>query len=361
MDLLAAPLAAARRAQGELYGMVQMIGSIPQLETAGAAMSSEVVSNSAIEGVDLQLEAVRASMLLRLGAKTAGLPPEKTRRVDPIVGVLTEAVQGWRQPLTLERIFGWHRAIFPGGFSPQLGPIQVGALRGEEPMVVATVAKALDAPDQIHFEAPGRGRLEKEMNDFLAWFQDPPKDLDGLIRAGLAHLWFITIHPLEDGNGRIARTITDLALAQDEQSGLRFYALSAQIVRRKDAYYDALEQAQRGGLDVTAFVAWFLGEVREAARQGVEEVYRVLARSRFWARADQYHLNARQIKALRHALSPFNAESVLSNRKYRTITEAIRTTATRDLTQLVELGLLVLSGEKRGATYRVPLETFLPE
>ena len=331
------------------------------MEAAVSAMAREVVSNSAIEGVDLSLESVRASMMLRLGVAHGGQLPSGTRRVDPIVGVLAEAVQGWKEPLDLEQLFRWHRAIFPGGFSPQLGPIRTGELRGDAPMVVATPSKTHDLPDIIHFEAPGRGRLETEMEAFLSWFNNPPPGLDGLIRAGIAHLWFATIHPLEDGNGRIARTITDLALAQDEQSGLRFFSLSTQILRNKNGYYDALEFAQRGSLDITPWLEWFLEQVLRSAQHGIEEVHRVLARNRFWAKADRLHLNDRQMAGLKRALSPFNTEDVLSNRFYRKITNTNRTTAARDLAELVELGLLESFGAGRSSSYRVPLEKFRPE
>lgn len=358
---LATTLSMARRVQGELLGMAKTIGGLPQMEAAVSAMAHEVVSNSAIEGVDLSLESVRASMMLRLGVAYGGHLPSGTRRVDPIVGVLAEAVQGWKEPLDLERLFRWHSAIFPGGFSPQLGPIRTGELRGDAPMVVATPSKTHDLPDIIHFEAPGRGRLETEMEAFLSWFNNPPPGLDGLIRAGIAHLWFITIHPLEDGNGRIARTITDLALAQDEQSGLRFFSLSTQILRNKDGYYDALEFAQRGSLDITPWLQWFLDQVQRSAQHGIDEVHRVLARNRFWVKADSLHLNDRQMAGLHRALSPFNTEEILSNRFYRKITNTNRTTAARDLAELVELGLLEAFGAGRSASYKVPLDRFRPE
>lgn len=361
LETLTASLSMARRVQGELLGMVRTIGGLPQMEAAVSAMAREVVSNSAIEGVDLSLESVRASMMLRLSVAYGGHLPSGTRPVDPIVGVLAEAVQGWRDPLSLERLFQWHKAIFPGGFSPQLGPIRTGELRGDAPMVVATPSKTQDKPDLIHFEAPGRERLEAEMGAFLSWFNNRPSGLDGLIRAGIAHLWFVTIHPFEDGNGRIARTITDLALAQDEQSGLRFFSLSAQILRNKDGYYGALEQAQRGSLDVTPWLGWFLEQVQGSAQNGMYEVHRVLARNRFWAKADGLQLNERQIAGLKRALSPFNTEDVLSNRFYRKITDTNRTTAARDLSELVELGLLEPFGAGRSASYRVPLEQFRPE
>jgi Fic family protein len=190
------------------------------------------VSNSAIEGVALDLETVRASMMLRLGVE-ANLAriPGGTRQVDPVVGILTEAAENWSNPLTLERIFGWHRALFPKGVQDGLQTFPAGELRGEAPMVVATLSRRPGEPEAIHFEAPGRDVLQAELDTFLVWFNHPPAGLNGLLRAGLAHLWFITLHPMLDGNGRLAWTITDLALAQDERISRRFYSLSVQILR----------------------------------------------------------------------------------------------------------------------------------
>jgi Fic family protein len=353
-------LSRTRRAQGELLGKVEIIGLPSKSEAALDAMSREVVSNSAIEGVDLSLEAVRASMMLRLGAHTGGLQTPAARRVDPIVGVLTEAVKGFADALGLRRMFGWHRALFPGGYSPQVGEIRVGGFRAEEPMVVATPSRSLAQPDIIHFQAPGRERLDGEMKAFLGWFNRPPAGLDGLIRAGLAHLWFVTIHPFEDGNGRIARTITDLALAQDEASPYRFYSLSAQILRNREGYYAALEAAQRGTLDVTAWLGWFLGEAEGAIRHGIEEVHRVTARNLFWSRAERLPLNDRQVRALKWLLSPAAGAEHITNRFYRSFTDSNRTTALRDLTSLVDLGLLESGRGGRSTSYRVPLERFLP-
>jgi len=362
---LAPLLALVREAKGELLGTIRMFGSAPRLQAAVEAMTQEVVSSSAIEGVNLSLDAVRESLMLRLGALKGGMPHAGTRRVDPVVGILTEAVQGWKEPLSLERIFRWHQALFHGGFSPHLGQIRVGEFRGEEPMAVVTQPRRLWEPLIIHYEAPPSPRLEREMAAFLGWFNAPPEGLDSLLRSGLAHFWFVTIHPFEDGNGRLARTLGNLALTQADQSALRFYSFSGQIMRDKASYYNALEQAQHGGLDVTAFLEWFLRELLQAIRHGIREAHLVLARTLFWEHASKVKMNERQQAALRKALAlrtdgAPEEDGTLSNRHYRTVTGANRITATRDLVQLVELGLLIPHGAGRGASYRVPLERFLP-
>lgn len=360
---LAGPLDAARRSQGELLGMARAIGGLAANEAALEAMAKEVVSNSAIEGVTLDLDSVRASMMLRLGMD-AGLAQASggLARVDPIVGVLTEATEHWRDPLDLARIFAWQRALFPKGIPHGWEVFPAGQLRGGNPMGVASRPRGakLEEPDIVHFEAPGREGLEGEIERFLAWFEGPSRHLNGLIRAGIAHLWFVTLHPLADGNGRIGRTLTDLALAQDEGIPRRFYSLSVEILRNKEAYYDALEAAQRGTLDLTGWLVWFLEQVRLATRRGIQEVGLVLARGAYWAEVRRHHLDARQERVLRSILSPVSLAPVVSNRRYRAITGVSRATAARDLAQLCGMGLLVPYGEARAASYRVDLDRFLP-
>ena len=355
---LLSSLASAKGSQRELLGMVKMIDQVASNEAAVAAMAQEVVNNSAIEGVVLNMESVRASMLLRLGVETGMAQIPGVQRVDPIVGILTEATQGFGEPLTMERIFGWHRALFPKGVPAGLSLLPAGDLRGTEPMVVASPGRQVGEPEIIHFEAPGREGLEEEIEAFLAWFNDPPAELDGLSRAALAHLWFITIHSLADGNGRIARTITDLALSQDERVPRRYYSLSVQIMRKKEDYYDALEHAQQGGLDITDWLVWFLSQVQQATQHGAREVALVMARSRFWAKARQVSLNARQEKVLKAMLSPLSREDAVSNRYYCKIADTNRTTAARDLADLAGKDLLVPSGEGRSASYRVDLTRY---
>jgi Fic family protein len=359
---LAGPLDSARRSQAELLGVVKAIDGLAAGEAAVVAMAQEVVSNSAIEGVSLDLESVRASMMLRLGveASISGVMGN-TKRVDPVVGVLAEAAEGWQEPLTLERLFGWHQAIFPKGIQDGLQTLPAGELRGDDPMVVATLGRHVGDPETVHFEAPGREVLEAELEAFLAWFNKTPEGLNGLLRAGLAHLWFVTVHPLADGNGRLARTITDLALSQDEKLPRRFYSLSVQIMRNKDDYYDALEQAQRGSLDITTWLTWFLSQVEAATRHGFQEVGRVLARGYYWAEVRKFTLNDRQEMMLKNVLSPMSADLAVSNRRYRAITKTSRATAVRDLAELAEMGLVVPFGEARAASYRVNLDRFLPD
>lgn len=361
---LAAKLDGARRAQSELLGVVKALGG-KVAEAASDAMAREVVSNSAIEGLTLDVEAVRASMMLRLGVETH-LVKDTTgdlKRVDPFVGVLAEAVEGWKDPLTVQRLFGWHRALFPKGVPDGGTTFPSGEFRGEWPMVVATPSRRPGEPDAIHFEAPGRNALEHELDAFLEWFNHPPPQhtLNGLLRAGLAHLWFITLHPMLDGNGRLARTLTDLALSQDERLPRRYYSLSVQILRNKAAYYDALEHAQRGSLDVSAWLEWFLSQVEAAAREGFQEMGRVLARSYFWAEVERLRVPERQRRVLHSVLSPMSPEMSISNRRYRAITGISRATSKRDLAELAEKGLVVPFGEARAASYRVNLEPFLPD
>jgi Fic family protein len=361
-ELLAGPLDVARRAQSELLGVVKAIGGLAASEAAVDAMTREVVSNSAIEGVHLDLESVRASMMLRLGIEAnLGQAAGNPRRVDPVVEVLAEAAEGWRAPLTMKRLFGWHRALFPKGVPDGFQTLPAGELRGAYPMVVATLSRHPGEPETIHFEAPAREVLERELEAFLRWFNTAPEGLNGLLRAGIAHLWFITIHPMADGNGRLARTLTDLALSQDERLPRRFYSLSVQFMRNKSAYYDSLEQAQLGSLDLSNWLIWFLSQVTAATRHGTQEVGRVLARGHFWAEVKRHRPNERQERMLRSVLSSMGTDLAVSNRRYRAITGTSRATAARDLAELAGMGLVVPFGEARSASYLVDLERFLPE
>ncbi len=272
---LAPAMRAARRAQGDLLGMVKALSEATLTEVMVGAMARTAIGNNAIKSMDLSLESVRAFMMLRLCAAKGGFQPGAAGRMDPIAGMLAEAVRDFRSPLTMDRIFSWHRVIFPDGVSPDWGWIRVEELRGPNPIIVAASRRTPGKPDIILFEPPGRQGLEAQMETFLAWFNAPPEGLDGQLRAGIAHLWFLILHPLEDGNGRIARTITELALAQDEASVLRFYSISKQIMRNS-GYKGALRHAQQGDLDITNWLIWFLQRVEEAALQAMEEVRPVL-------------------------------------------------------------------------------------
>jgi Fic family protein len=294
---LASLLARARLAQGKVIGATRLLDANLTLEAVAAILVEDGLTTSAIEGERLDLDAVRSSVARRLGLPTAGLPAPP-RAVDGLIDVLLDATRRHDAPLSAERLFGWQAALFPTGYSG-LHAIRVGALRGNEPMQVVSggIGK-----EKVHFIAPPRNGLEAEVDRFLAWFNACPAGLDGLVRAGLAHLWFVTLHPFEDGNGRLARAITDMALAQDERQPMRLFSLSAQIQREREGYYDILERTQRDGLDVTEWLAWFLTQVEAAATAAEQTVANTLAKARFWLRHQATDLNERQRKVLNRLL-----------------------------------------------------------
>jgi Fic family protein len=253
--------------------------------------------------------------------------------------VLLDATQHYDRPLTRARLFGWQAALFPTGYSG-LRKIRTGALRGRAAM---RVVSGRIGRERVHFEAPPRTRLDAELERFLAWFGAPAHDVDGLVRGGLAHLWFVTLHPFEDGNGRLARAISDMALAQDERQPMRAFSLSSQILREREAYYAILERTQRGGVDVTAWLAWFLTQVESAAQAAAEgTIADTLAKARFWLRHHATDLNGRQRKVLNRLLDAGRDgfEGGMNTRKYMGLTRTSRATAYRELAELVEKGCL---------------------
>lgn len=339
---IADALARARLAQGKVLGAASVLDSNLTLEAIAAILVEDSVTTSAIEGEHLDLVAVRSSVALHLGLPTAGLPAPP-REVDGLVDVLLDATQHFAHPLTLERLCGWQAALFPTGYSG-LHAIRTGELRGDEPMQVVSGRVGYE---HVHFEAPGREVLEQEVRNFLDWFNDSVGGGEGLIRAGLAHLWFVTLHPFEDGNGRLARAITDMALSQDEQQPMRLFSLSAQILREREAYYDILERTQRGGMDVTAWLIWFLEQVQASATAAEQTIANTLAKARFWLRHQATHLNDRQRKVLNRLLDsgPDGFEGGINTRKYMSMTKTSRATAYRELAELVELGCLKPTGK----------------
>ena len=339
---LAAPLARARFAQGKALGATRLLDPNLVLEAVAAVLVEDGVTASAIEGECLDFNAVRSSVARHLGLPTAGLPASP-RAVDGLIVVLLAATRQQAAPLTSKRLFGWQAALFPNAQSG-LHRIRTGALRGEEPMQVVS-----DPIGRAHVQctAPPHARLERELDRFLTWFNTPPADLDGLLRAGLAHLWFVTVHPFEDGNGRLARAITDMALSQDEQQPMRFFSLSAQILRERESYYTMLERTQRGTLDVTEWLRWFLIQVEASAGAAEQTVAITLAKARFWLRHQATDLNPRQRKALNPLLDagPEGFSGVLTTRKYMGLTKTSRATAYRELAELVGKGCLVPTGK----------------
>lgn len=351
---LAQLLSRARLAQGKILGAARLLDARLSTEAVATILVEDGLTTSAIEGERLDLDAVRSSVARRLGLPTAGLPAPP-RAVDGLIDVLLDATRRHDVLLTDERLFGWQAALFPTGYSG-LHAIRVGGLRGDEPMRVVSggIGK-----ERVHFIAPPRRGLEAELDDFLAWFNAPPagiKGLDGLVRAGLAHLWFVTLHPFEDGNGRLARAITDMALSQDEGQPMRFFSLSAQILRERDSYYAILERTQRGGLNVTDWLAWFLAQVEAAATAAELTVANTLAKARFWLAHQATVLNDRQRKTLNRMLDagPGCFEGGMNTRKYMSLTGASRATAYRELADLIEKGCLRPTGGRgRSSAYDV--------
>ena len=340
--VLAQALACARLAQGKVLGVTRLLDAKLSLEAVATILAENGVTTSAIEGERLDFDAVRSSVARHLGLPSTGLP-DPPRAVDGLVEVLLDATRQYDSPLTAERLFGWQASLFPTGYSG-LHQILIGTLRGEEPMQVVS---GRIGHEHVHFTAPPREGLEEGLDRFLAWFNASPTDLNGLIRAGIAHLWFVTLHPFEDGNGRLARAITDMALSQDERQPLRFFSLSAQILRERESYYNILERTQRGGMDVTAWLAWFLAQVTASATAAEKTVGDTLAKARFWLRHQATDLNERQRKVLNRMLDAGldGFKGGINTRKYMSLTKTSRSTAYRELSELVEKACLKPTGK----------------
>lgn len=305
----------------------------PQREEALlATLTQEIVKSSEIEGELLEQKQVRSSLARRLGMDIGGLAPSD-RHVEGVVELMLDATQNHAQPLTQERLLRWHAALFPTGWSG-MSRIEVGTWRTGPMQVVSGPL----GRERVHYEAPTAERLEAEMRIFLTWFAEDSA-LDGVLRAALAHLWFVSIHPFDDGNGRIARALTDLSLARSEGSAQRFYSLSAQIQKERSAYYDILENTQKGDLDITEWLFWFFDCLSRAINGAETTLSRVLLKARFWERYQHQPLNERQRKVLNQLLDGF--EGKLTSSKWARLTKTSPDTALRDLTDLVARGILV--------------------
>lgn len=339
--------------QGRLLGSVDSVAGEQSLHTEMDALLRNAVNTAAIEGERLDVASVRSSLARRLGLDRAGLPPG-TPQTDGLVDLLLDATHNYQEPLTTERLFRWHKALFPTGQSG-LTPIRVGELRGEAAMQV--VSGPINKPT-VHFEAPPQQRLPAELDVFVAWFNESRSDrtLDPLLRAGIVHLWFVTLHPFDDGNGRIARALTDLALAHAEHHSVRFYAVAAAIMAQRRGYYHILELTQRNGLDVTNWLEWFLQTLRQAIQESLDKVQYVLLKAKFWQHHAGTVLNDRQIKVLNRLLDagPDGFEGGLNSRKYMGLAKVSKATATRDLADLLEKGCTrKRSGGGRSTSYDI--------
>ena len=328
------PLAAARLQQGRLIGGMARLGFDINREAQLEALTEDVVKSSAIEGETLNRAGVRSSLARHLGVPEAAAAPAD-RRAEGVVEMLLDATENYAQPLTRERLWSWKAALFPAGVSG-LHRIRTGAWRDDADGPMQVVSGPVGRR-RVHYEAPPADRLEGEMQRFLAWF-DARSATDGLLRAGLAHLWLVTIHPFEDGNGRIARAVADQALARSEASGQRFYSLSGQIQQERSDYYAQLEAAQKGGLDVTDWMAWFLGCFTRALGGAEAAGAHVLRKADFWRDHAALPLSDRQKAMLNRCLDGFDGK--LTAAKWSALTKVSIPTAQRDINDLLERGLL---------------------
>jgi Fic family protein len=346
VDQLSARLAEVRHRQGRLIGRMEALGFELRAEASLQSLTEEVVKSSEIEGEQLDRGQVRSSLARRLGMDISGLVPAD-RNVEGIVELMLDATQNYAAPLTADRLFAWHAALFPTGRSGMTA-ITVGAWRTEasEPMQVVS---GPFGREKVHFEAPAAARLDREMSSFLDWFEGEAI-LDPVLKSAVAHLWFVTIHPFEDGNGRIARAIADLALARSEQNPQRFYSMSSQIRVERRAYYDTLEATQKGGLDITGWLAWFLDCLDRALSGSESIVGNVLRKARFWEAFPSDQLNERQRKVLNRLLDGF--EGNLTSSKWAALTKSSQDTAGRDIDDLLKRGVLIKNpGGGRSTSY----------
>ncbi|WP_138512916.1 Fic family protein [Rhodoferax bucti] len=343
---LAAPLAQVHRAQGHLAGRMAELGLAQRDQATLQALTQEVITTSAIEGEALNLDAVRSSIARRLGVDIGALAPAD-RHVDGVVDMVLDATQQHAQPLTAERLFGWHAALFPTGYSGRVR-IQVGAWRNDAAGPMQVVSGPVGR-EKVHFEAPPANALPAETAAFLQWFNAAPAG-DALIHAGLAHLWLVTLYPFDDGNGRISRAVGDMALARAEGTAQRFYSLSAQIQRERKQYYDQLEATQRGTLDVTPWLDWFLACLLRAVQGADGLLGGVLDKAQFWQRWAGTPMNARQTLVLNKVLD--GMEGKLTNAKWAAIGKCSADTALRDINDMLARGVLArLEGGGRSTAY----------
>jgi Fic family protein len=344
--LAARHLAAVRHRQGRLIGRMEALGFDLRAEAVLATLTQDVLKSSEIEGEALDRVRVRSSIARRLGMDIGALAPSD-RHTDGVVEMMLDATQKYAEPLTAERLFAWHAALFPTGRSG-MTRIVVGAWRDDRSGPMRVVSGPVGR-ERVHYEAPAASRLDAEMAAFLKWFNEEAT-LDSVLKAALAHLWFVTVHPFDDGNGRVARAIAGMQLARSEQSAQRFYSMSAQIRLERAAYYDTLEATQKGGLDVSAWVEWFLGCLDRAIAGAAETLSGVLRKARFWEAMRGQPLNERQRKVVNRMLEGF--EGKLTSSKWAALAKSSPDTALRDITDLVRRGILVRdAGGGRSTSY----------
>lgn len=350
LERLAELLSTVRHKQGLLLGHMQALGFPLRQEAVLKTLTTDILKSSEIEGERLDAEQVRSSIARRLGIDIGALRPTD-RNVEGVVEMMLDATRNYDRPLTPERLHGWQAALFPTGRSG-IHKITTGAWRDDSTGPMEVVSGAY-GKERMHFQAPPAKLLEGEMEMFLGWF-NATTEIDPVLKAGLAHLWFVTIHPFDDGNGRIARAITDMALARSENSSQRFYSMSAQIRQERTAYYDILEKTQKGTLNITSWMEWFLGCLGRAIDGAQIALQGILAKARFWESIAGISLNDRQRLILNRLLDGF--EGKLTNAKYAKLAKCSPDTALRDIQFLLENGILVRGLEGGRSTSYILVE-----
>jgi Fic family protein len=347
-EKLSAPLAAVRHSQGLLIGRMEGLGFQLRDEAVLHSLTEDVLKSSEIEGEQLSREQVRSSIARRLGLDIGGLIPAD-RDVEGVVEMMVDATQNFAAPLTADRLFGWHAALFPTGRSG-MHKITVGGWRTDRDGSMQVISGPIGR-ERVHYQAPPAKKVAREMDAFLAWFNGDHRD-DPVLVAAVAHFWFVTIHPFEDGNGRIARAIADMALARSERSPRRFYSMSAQIRAERKAYYEMLEATQKGDLDITGWLEWFLACLGRAFDSAEAILASVLRKARFWERHATHPINERQRKVLNRLLNGF--EGKLTSSKYATLAKCSQDTAGRDIDALIKWGMVVKTpGGGRSTSYMI--------
>ncbi len=345
---LAAALGSVRHKQGRHLGKMEALGFDLRAEASLTALTDEVVKSSAIEGEQLDPDEVRSSIGRKLGLDVAGLP-EPSRATEGVVEMMLDATRNSEEPLTAARLFDWHAALFPTGRSG-MRRIAVGAWRAGDAGPMQVVSGAIGR-EKVQIEAPEASRLEAEMGSFLEWFNATP-GIDLVLKAGVAHLWFVTIHPFEDGNGRIARAIAEMALSRSDGAKDRFYSMSSGIEAARKEYYFQLDSAQRGNLDITNWLRWFLGCLDRTIEDADEALGSVLHKAKLWQRINARPVNARQRKVINRMLDNF--EGYLTTSKYAKLAKCSTDTALRDIQALLDRAIIVRnSGGGRSTSYRL--------
>ena len=332
-------LSEVRNLEGKIQGMMDGLGFNVQSMTALNVMTEDVLRSNEIEGVILNSDKVRSSIARHLGIDTAGLP-QPDHYTEGVVQIMMDAVTNCNKPLTPERLFNWHAALFPTGRSGMY-PITVGAYRtGGEPMQIVSGAMG---KEKVHYEAPPSDVVLDMMTDFLTWINSDNTVIDPVLKAAVAHLWFVAIHPFDDGNGRLTRTITDMQLAKADGFPLRFYSMSAEILREKKAYYEILEHTTSNSTDITEWLEWFLNTMKSSILRAKETVKRVVCKSSFWQRHREIPMNERQVRVVNMLWDGFTGK--LTSSKWAKITKTSQATALRDITDLIEKGILTAAAD----------------